>query len=62
MIHASVNRETIVKDILQLYRMNKTLTSSQLEVTFLNEPAEDVDGLTRELFSQGWKNILPLFF
>ncbi|KAJ7331289.1 hypothetical protein OS493_020079 [Desmophyllum pertusum] len=24
--------------------------------------AEDADGLTRELFSQGWKSILPLFF
>ena len=51
MIHASVNRDTIVEDILQLYRMNKALTSSPLEVTFLHE-----------LFSQGWKNILPLFF
>ena len=62
MIHASVNSDTIVEDILRLYRMNKTLTSSPLEVTFLNEPAEDADGLTRDLFLQGWKNILPLFF
>ena len=57
-----MNRDTIVEDILQLYRMNKTLTSSLLEVTFLNEPAEDADGLTCELFWQGWKNILPLGF
>ena len=60
--HASVNRDTILEDILQLYRMNETLTSTPLEVTFLNDPAEDADGLTHKLSSQGWKNILPLFF
>ena len=58
----SINRDTIVEDMLQLYRENEGLTNTTLEVTFINEPAEDADGLTRELFSQGWKNILPLFF
>lgn len=58
----SINRDTIVEDILQLYRLNEALINTTLEVTFMNEPAEDADGLTRELFSQGWKNILPLFF
>ena len=43
--HAFVNRETIVEDILQLYRVNETIASAPLEVKFLNEPAKDADGL-----------------
>lgn len=49
----SINRDTIVEHMLQLYRENEGLTNTTLEVTFMNEPAEDVDGLTRKLFSQG---------
>ena len=47
----SINRDTIVEDMLQLYRQNEGLTNTTLEVSFMNEPAEDADGLTRELFS-----------
>ena len=38
------------------------LVNTILELEFTNRPAEDADGLTCELFSQGWKNILHLFF
>lgn len=51
-----------MEDILKLYRQDDAIIRTTLEVTFINEPAEDADGLTRELFSQGWKSILPLFF
>lgn len=59
---AIVNRDVIAEDILKLYGQDDDITSTTLQVSFLNEPAEDADGLTRELFSQGWKSILPLFF
>lgn len=60
--HAAVNRDTIVGDILKLYRVNDTLTTAPLEVTFLNEPAEDAHSLTREMISEALKHIFPTFF
>ena len=48
-----------MEDILKLYGQDDDITSTTVQVTFLNEPAEDADGLTRELFPQGWKSILP---
>lgn len=58
---ATVNRDLIGDDLIKLYRQQDTCFTT-LDVKFLNEPAEDADGLTRELFSQGWKTILPQFF
>ena len=58
---ATVNRDLIDDDLIKLYRQQDTCFRT-LDVKFLNEPAEDADGLTRELFSQGWKTILPQFF
>lgn len=57
-----VYRDFIVEDTLKLYREKKIITSCKLEEEFRNEPAEDLDGLTRELFSQMWKNVLPMYF
>lgn len=51
-----------MEDILELCQQDDAITSATMEVIFLNEPAQHADGLTRELFSQGWKRILPLFF
>lgn len=54
---ATINRDLIVQDLIKLYGQHN-ICSTTLDVKFLNEPAEDADGLTRELFSQGWKSIL----
>ena len=51
---ANVNRHLIGDDLIKLYRQQDTCFTT-LDVKFHNEPAEDADGLTRELFSQGWK-------
>ena len=59
---ALVNCDLIVRDVLQLYRQKETIATCKLEVEFLGEPAEDLDGLTRELFSLMWKNVLPRYF
>ena len=58
-ITALVNRDLIVQDVLQLYRQEETTVTCKLEVEFLGEPAEDLDGLTRELFSLMWKMFFP---
>jgi len=58
---ATVNRDVIVDDLGRLYGQ-RDICCTTLLMKFLNEPAEDADGLTRELFSHGWNNILPFFF
>ena len=54
---AIVNRDVIAEDILRLYGQDDDITSTTLQVSFLNEPAEDADGLMGELFSQGWNRL-----
>lgn len=51
-----------MEETLKLYRDEATISTSKLEVEFKNEPAEDLDGLTRELFSQVWNHLLPMYF
>ncbi|XP_078368408.1 uncharacterized protein LOC144652258 [Oculina patagonica] len=57
----TINRETIVQDMLNLYN-EKSTVESLLNVTFVNEPAMDLNGVKREAFTLFWEKVMPLYF
>ena len=56
-----MNRENIVQDMLNLYR-DKSIVESLLNVTFVDEPAMDLDGVKREAFTLFWEKVMLLYF
>lgn len=59
--NVTINRENIVQDMLNLYS-DKSIVDSPLNVTFVNEPAMDLDGVKREAFTLFWEKVMPLYF
>ena len=57
----TINRENIVQDMLNLYS-DKSIVQSLLNVTFINEPAMDLNGVKREAFTLFWEKVMPVYF
>ena len=57
----TINRENIVQDMLNLYRDN-SIVKSLLNVTFIKEPAMDLNGVKREAFTLFWEKVMSLYF
>ena len=47
--------------MLNLYG-DKSTVESLLSVTFVNEPAMDLDGVKREAFTLFWEKVMSLYF
>ena len=57
----TINRENIVQDMLNLYSDN-SIVKSLLNVTFIKEPAMDLNGVKREAFTLFWEKVMSLYF
>lgn len=57
----TVKRENIIEEMLTLYK-DETIVQKNIKVTFKDELGLDYGGLTKELFSEFWKKIMPEFF
>lgn len=57
----TINRENIAQDMLNLYSDN-SIVMSLLNVTFIKEPAMDLNGVKREAFTLFWEKVMSLYF
>lgn len=58
----TVNRETVMKDMLSYYQEDIDHALSSFNVTFFGENALDLDGVKREAFSLFWNGAINAFF
>jgi hypothetical protein len=56
-----VNRATVLQDMLAIYG-DETLALHEVRVTFVFELGKDFGGLTKELYTLVWRNILDEYF
>lgn len=56
-----IKRENVIEEMLRLYK-DETIVQKKVKVTFKDELGLDYGGLTKELFSEFWKKIIPEFF
>lgn len=56
-----IKRENIIEEMLTLYK-DETIIQRKIKVTFKDKLGLDYGGLTKELFSEFWKKIMPEFF
>ena len=56
-----VVRQGLVADLLELYK-DQNVASKTLDVTFEGEPGVDCNGLTRDLLTSFWRDILKDLF
>jgi len=56
-----IKRENVIEEMLTLYK-DETIVQKKIKVAFKDELGLDYGGLTKELFSEFWKKIMPEFF
>lgn len=56
-----IKRENIIEKMLTLYK-DETIVQKKIKVAFKDKLGLDYGGLTKELFSEFWKKIMPEFF
>lgn len=58
----TVHRETLVEDVMDAYRKDTSFIHHKIDVTFKEENAIDLQGLTREMFTTFFNLIFLKFF
>ena len=57
-----VQRETVMRDLLQTYENSREITQHHVTFSFYGEIGMDLDGLKREAYSLFWKQALEVYF
>lgn len=57
-----ITRERILMEVLQCYENDDQLPFRRLHVTFVGERGDDQGGLTKDLFTSPWSEIMLNFF
>jgi len=58
----SVHRDQLLNEMLQLYDTNPDIVYHRVKVEFQGEPGDDFGGLTKDLYTSLWMQILSTYF
>ena len=58
----SVRRANVFNQVVEIYSIDRNILQTTLEVTFSGERGEDLNGLTREMFTLFWEAAIERFF
>jgi len=58
----SIHRDNILAEMLQLYTDNPDIVQHRIIVQFVGEPGEDLGGLTKDLYTSLWAEIIRQYF
>ena len=58
----SVHRDNLTEEMLELYAADSSILFKQLKVNFIGETGDDFGGLTKDLFTSLWVDIIRQFF
>jgi len=58
----SIHRDNILAEMLQLYTDNPDIVQHRILVKFVGEPGEDLSGLTKDLYTSLWADIIRQYF
>ena len=57
-----VHRENVMEEVLQWYETDSEMPFRKLRISFSGERGDDFGGLTKDLFTSLWNELLQAFF
>jgi len=58
----AVHRDNVLSEMIQLYGSDATIVHHPVKVEFIGEPGDDLGGLTRDLYTSLWSDVVRHYF